>query len=663
MAENRPGSVLAVDFGNIYTRAILMNAIDGNYRVIAQAESRTTLDSPINDLLVGLRRVTNQLTEVTGRELMTRSGVIITPEQSNRSGVDYFVTTTSTGRAMRAILVGLLEDVSLTSSLHAISETYIEAVDTIHLNDGRDEEGRLNSILLNRPDLIFISGGTEGGAEKPVLDLAKIAHWAVQLTDPSLRPVVIYAGNSKLAEPIREMFEGSTSVYVADNIRPSIEREAIGMVQNQLGQAFDTFEEHHGGGFEQIGHVSSTGIFPSSQSYTLITEYLAQATGQNILTIDIGSVSTTLVSAFDGNVNTKIHTDIGLGHSAHGLFQQASADRIRRWLPFNIATHELESYALNKTLHPASVPMSLRELYIEHAFLRAGVEFIVGEARFTWDNVSNYGELPSVDLVLGAGSAFTKTGHPGYNLLLLMDALQPAGITQFKVDTNGLIPALGALAHVNPEMVVQVLEGDDLETLGTVVTVSGEPKKDKISLKLKIKTEDGEVFEHEVEGGHIWMLPLPEAASLELDMRVARGLNINGKRRVKMTLTGGTAGLIFDVRGRPLQNGRTVQERAEQMPLWVHEITEDPLQEISPDWLEEIDEEEIVVRKRPSKKAQQTQSKRRRGLFGRGRKREEEQGEIPDHVMDDLFPEELVAEDESKNDNESDEVDLRDLLS
>src|SRR5262245_55843642 len=137
MAANRSGSILAADFGSVYTRAVLIDVVDGMYRLVARGESRTTSGYPIEDVSVGLDRALVQLSEVTGRRLVGEDGRIITPEKADRAGVDFFVATASLGKPLQTVMVGLVPDVSIASGLRAASGTYISVAETISLYDGR----------------------------------------------------------------------------------------------------------------------------------------------------------------------------------------------------------------------------------------------------------------------------------------------------------------------------------------------------------------------------------------------------------------------------------------------------------------------------------------------------------------------------------------------
>lgn len=607
MSEIRSGSVLSADLGNVTTRVVLIDLVDGRYRLVAAGQSRTTIKNPIDDVNVGLHRAIDQISEYTGRVFIGTDGEIITPETDERAGVDYFLATGSAGRPMRAVIVGLSPDFSVSSALRALSTAYVDAVAAIHLEDGRNEEERLNTILLNRPDLIFFVGGTEGGAETALINLAKLVVLAVELINRSNRPIILYAGNSQLAEVVRDLIGDTTEVLIARNVRPSIEEEDFTTVQLQLGRAYNRFEASRGSGFAQLTSMSATNVLPTAQSYAIVTQYLAQTLKTNVLTLDIGSAVTTLSGVINGKSHTIVRTDIGVGHSAADLVDAIGVTAIKEFLPFAATSAEIRNYAMNKTLRPATVPMNIRDMYLEHGLWRAGARHVLKQARRHWQLSDGF--RPAIGLIIGAGATVTNVGVPALSMLLLIDALQPTGITNVKLDSLGLVSALGALAQINPEAVVQILDSNDLEHLGTVISVSGQPETDKPALLLKITTEEGEVYEHAVLGGHLWNLPLPEGHSLSIEIRTPRGLSIGGKQRIKMTLQGGTAGIIFDARGRDIPIAATARERAAQLPLWTHEVTGDPPAEIPERWLVETETTAPSAEEAP----------KRRGLFSRRR--------------------------------------------
>lgn len=658
MAEQRSGSILAVDFGNVQTRALLIDLVDGLYQLVARGETRTTAGFPANDARLGLNRAVEQISEVTGRKLLTNDGKVISPEQNDRSGVDYFVTTASTGRTMRTVLVGLVPDVSMASARRALAGTYVEIVESLSLEDGRSLEDAVNAIVSSRPDLIFITGGMEGGAEEPVLRLAHAVQQALRLIKGGRKPAVLYAGNSALAQTMRDMFGALATIFIAPNVRPTLDEEELEGAQAQLALVYND-QQAKRGGFGALTRMSRNGVLPTAQSYNLIVDYLGQATGQNVIAVDIGSAVGILSAYVNKRVATTIRTDIGLGHSADSLLNVAGEANIRRWLPFVSTSNQMRHYALNKALVPGSVPETIKGTFLEHAFLRAGIGTLVEASQPMWskDLGSSQNSLtPHFHTIIGAGAGLTQTGSSGFGALLLLDALQATGVARIQLDAFGVVAALGSLAYTNPEAVVQVLESSSLETVGTVFSVSGIPALNRPVMHVRIKTSDGQVIKHHVPGGHLWIYPLDIGKTATVDVSAGRGVNIGGKGRVKVTAEGGTVGLIFDGRGRPLPLAADAQGRAAQLPMWIAEMTGNPAIPISHDWLTDATDDSANVEMEAEENIRK--AKQRGGLFG-GRRKAAPAEKLAGKRQSrpDLHP----ADDESDNDQTSVQNELDDL--
>lgn len=638
-------SILSVDFGNIYTRLVLLDQVDGVYQLIARAQTRTTDGFPINDLIVGFDRALRELGDKTNRVFLDDLGKILTPETEDRRGVDIFTATASLGRPLRTIIIALIPDISVVKAEEALSGTATLLVETIHLQDQRTEQERINTIIQNFPDLILITGGTDGGAEHSLLNLVETVNLAISLIDAHKRPLIIYAGNNVIVDQVKQKLDDKTHVLIADNIQPSFDTTNYLSLQGQLSHAFDIFQEERSVAFTNIATQSSSGILPTTQSYHTIIDYLGKTQKSNAIVVDIGS-NISLVSAHNsGKTHTSIQPELGLGYQAPKIIEQLGLDEIRDNLPFNISARELYNYAANKSVRPVTVPATYRELHIEYALLRSCGESLLQQLP---------DELRDFATIIGAGSALSNTGTPSLAALLLLDIVQPTGISRLLGDPFGLVPALGAVANELPEAVVQVLEGNNLEPIGTSVCLDGNTLIDKPIMDIRIMLDNGSIIEHTLEGGHIWIYPLPVNRKAHVDIRVtARGVSIQGQRQQHFDVKGGTAGLIFDGRERPLNLGHTVEERAQNMPMWISEITQRPTREIDPAWLEEQSDANLFDLLGTSLEDDDSPTpKRRRGLFG-GRRRSKPATESPP-------PESNTDDLEDAEDEESDETD--DLL-
>ncbi|MGB7338827.1 MAG: glutamate mutase L [Phototrophicaceae bacterium] len=583
MASSRVSSILAADFGSVQTRVVLFDVVEGEYRLVAHAAGRTTLGYPDDDLHVGLRRLLEEISAVSGRNFYNQVGRIVTPEDRSRNGVDYFITTASSGKPIRTIIVGLVPEVSISSALRATSGTYIDKVAEFHLRDGYSEEERLNAVIVGRPDLIFVTGGTDGGAVQALQGILDVIELGLRIQERELRPPILYAGNRALQAYITERFSDLTDVIMSDNIRPTIDQESIDAAQVALGKAFDDHNETQGIAFSTVGEMSSTGLLPTAESYRLVADYLAKTRRANVMIADVGSTSTILVSAFNGDTNAHISTTKGLGQSALTLLNDVGEAAIAEWLPYYPIGSEIRNYMMNKVARPASIPMDLREMFMEQAMMRAALRQMVATNRAAWQGVNPMGTLPPVDLIVVGGGALNGTGNPAYDIMLIADSLQPTGITEIKADRHGIIPAMSAIARTQPDAMVQLIDGDNLEHLGSLINLTGSSGRDGIAAKLVIITDD-EPFKYDLRVGEYLSLPLPQSFSLAIKIRCQGNFRVNGKRNLNVTLNGGTAGIIIDGRGRPLAPIGTVEERMQILPNWIASATDTEAFDLPDEW-------------------------------------------------------------------------------
>jgi hypothetical protein len=221
-------SVLAIDVGSITTRAALFDVVDNRYRFLASGSAPSTVNSPYNDISEGIRLALDHLQNVTGRILIGKDERLIVPSSSDGSGVDIVAATVSAGPPIRVVLLGLLEDISLESARRLVSTTCAKIVDTLSLTDRRRIEERLDAIIRLRPDLVLVTGGTEGGASQSVLKLVEAVGLAAHLLPDGHRPQVLFAGNQSLRDEIKATFEKRAPLHFATNVRPALEYEQLG---------------------------------------------------------------------------------------------------------------------------------------------------------------------------------------------------------------------------------------------------------------------------------------------------------------------------------------------------------------------------------------------------------------------------------------------------
>src|SRR5215208_4551176 len=215
-------SILAIDVGATMTRAVLFDVVEGQYRFVASGQAPSTAEAPFKDIGLGVREAITNLQNITGAALLgAQDNSLIAPSQPDGSGVDAVVATVSAGPAVKTVVVGLLPDVSLQSARRLAESTYSRVVETLDLSDRRRADQQMDSIVRSRPDLVLLTGGTDGGASRSIQKMLEAVGLACYLMPQEKRPMVLYAGNHSLGNDVQEMLGGHAGkLQIGPNVRP-----------------------------------------------------------------------------------------------------------------------------------------------------------------------------------------------------------------------------------------------------------------------------------------------------------------------------------------------------------------------------------------------------------------------------------------------------------
>jgi uncharacterized protein (TIGR01319 family) len=559
-------SILAADFGSVNTRVVLFDVVDGQYRLISRAQTLSTDAPPLVDVGIGLRRAIKSISELLGRTMLNDEDDLILGQQGR--GVDIFLATASGGKAMKAVLVGLMPDVSVMTGRRALASTYVELMDTLSLADVRSQEDQVNAIVRHNPDLIFIVGGTNYGATDSILSLIKTVRLAVLLSS-GVPPVVVYAGNEALRKTVNDTIGKDMSLYFAPNVRPTLLEENTGPAQLELSLVYGGYKARNAGGFTEVQRASELGVLPTAQSYSNVVRYLGElpGSGVGVMCVDVGSSTVTVCASIRKQPTITIRSDLGLGHSAVTGAKTIGAKAIARWLTFKASESDIMDYAYNKTLHPSSVPQTTEDLEMEYALTREFIRAAVLGAKAAWRGIPRGELMPAMRPIIGAGSVLASAVDPGIAAMLLMDAIQPVGVSELQLDPFGVIAALGGVAYIEPLAVVQILESGALMNIGTTISPLGKTKETN-AMDITIKLPGGKGMQTQIISNTLQVIKVPVGQRVQVSVKLAQGLTLNGKRETNFTVEGGTAGLIFDARGRPFAPPKEVERRAQIMPRW-----------------------------------------------------------------------------------------------
>jgi hypothetical protein len=571
-------SLLVVDVGSITTRAILFDVVEGQYRFVACGQSPTTAIAPDQNIGEGVRQAMDQLQDITGRILVGPDEKLLMPSSSDGSGVDSFAALISAGEPLRVVVMGLLEDVSVDSARRLAMTTYSKVIQTFSLNDRRKTDARLNAILRLQPNVILAAGGTENGASQSVSKLLEAVGLACYLMPAGQRPEVLFAGNQALKDDLKGTLEGVASVNFVPNVRPSLDVDQVDAALLGVAKTFVRVRSQQMGGVEELNSWAGGGLLPTCTAYGRMIRFLSQAhvTKKGVLGIDVGAAATTVAAAYAGDLSLNVFTQLGLGSGLAELAQSPAAlQEILGWVAIDFSENKLCDYLYHKSLYPASLPVSEEEMTVEQAIARYMMRQAIRlSARNFPLRLSAPGEglLPWFEPIVATGSVLTRAPTLAQSALMLLDGLQPVGVTTLVLDQNQIVAALGAAAALNPILVVQTLDSNSFLPLGTVVAPVGNERPGSPVLRLKMTYESGHEASLEVKQGALEVLPLPAGQVARLQLQPLHRYNVGmgaPGRGGGLRVMGGALGVIIDARGRPLKVPEDRTRRHEVIRKWL----------------------------------------------------------------------------------------------
>lgn len=571
-AEDLEKSFVLADIGSTNTTVVLVDTVAGVYRLIARASVPTTARLPWSDVTKGVQQAIARIAEITGRSLLNERSILIHPPRKDGSGVDHFALVASAASPLKTVLVGLYDEVSIASARKALHHIYVDEVEVISLADTRLEKEQITDIIQHQPDLIFITGGTDGGAEERLMRLIEITSVAVAILAQTERPQVIYAGNTNLREQVRSLMEETAILHMADNIRPDLKTERVEDVGRIAEGLYEDIKIQNMPGIQELEEWTRYPTLSSAQSFAHICRYMASARNLRVLGIDLGSNNIVIALAEGQTVNLAIHTDLGIGQPVCNLLQKSSPEQVLQWLPEELTEMDVANYIYNKSIHPRAIPMSETDLHTEQAVARELLHCALQETAVSWgwNKPGHPLQVPSFDLLLAHGSTLASAPRPGQVMLLLLDAVQPTGIFRMALDQYGVLPPLGALAADDPLVVVQTLDAGVLSELGWVIAPAGKGQPGKKVLDIAIESDSAR-FEGEIEYGKIEIFPIPPGQTAQVTVKPTGRFDIGlgAGQGTALTLQGGTVGgLVVDARGRPLTLPRDAADRRSLVRKW-----------------------------------------------------------------------------------------------
>jgi hypothetical protein len=599
LMEQVPTSILLADVGAVATKVGLIDVVGGEYRLIGATRTMSTADAPYEDVMLGVRQGIMQLEALTGRRLLDAQNALIKPTRADGEGTDAFVAVTSAALPLHAVVIGLSRDYSVTGAQRAVNSTFAVVDHTIAVDEesGRwgttAQDGRAGgpSVAVERlaelkPDIVVMVGGIDGGALTPLREMANIVAAVGAAMDVSQRPLVVFAGNRAARGEMAERLGGLMEVRMVDNVLPALDQLNPGPLQTEIETIYRERQVEKIPGLNKLAAWSEKGVMTSADAFTRVAEYLARKYQLRVLALDLGAGATTLVRADGAQVKRALVEEVSMGYGLESLLERISPQDLLRWLPAPFEASDVQAQLLNQAIRPTTTPTRWHDITALNAagreILKYSAEVWQSDSRPLMGASSNgphaensLSTLADSELVMLTGAPLARGSKSTAILLMLLDALDVRGIFSVAADSVGLVPAMGAVAAINPEAAAQALENDCLVTWGTVFVpdVSGRPGE-SVALSVKVEPSRGGRLDAEVKLGTLELIPLGEGEKANVEIRAGRGVTWGKTMKggvFKREVQGGTVGLMIDARGRPLPLSNDLDKQRERMQQWMWE--------------------------------------------------------------------------------------------
>lgn len=259
-------ATVLVDFGSTFTK---VRAVGGDGRLLAAAQHRTTIE---DDVLRGLEAALAELAE-----------------QGHELGLDQVVACSSAGGGLRMGVVGLVEDLTAEAARRAALGAGARVLGVV--SGGLDDAAAARRLLAEEPDIVLLTGGTDGGDREHLLASAR----ALAAAEPAV-PVVLAGNVEAQAEAEAVLAAARAHVVRAPNVMPAIGELAPGPARELLRELFIS---HVIGGklggsaatLERLVRMATPDA--ALRGVEVLAEVLAdEGTPGGVLVVDIGGATT-----------------------------------------------------------------------------------------------------------------------------------------------------------------------------------------------------------------------------------------------------------------------------------------------------------------------------------------------------------------------------------
>ena len=444
--------MICVDFGSTFTKAALVDGSTG--ALLGTASHRTTIPDAdgTGDVLDGF--------DVCRAELARQHPAADDAE---------VLACSSAGGGLRIAVVGNEELVTAEAGRRVALSSGGKVVAV--LGRASDEAAYLELADTARPDVVLLTGGTDGGDEDGILTGAR------RITASGWRGPVVVAGNSAARAEVCDVL-GDLPVVVTDNVVPR-----IGVLRPEPArQAIrEMFLAHVIGGKHLSRRADFTAMVRGATPDLVLTGVEVLAAGlsaRGVVVVDIGGATTDVHSVVELDpedaglsrevvattpVTRTVEGDLGMRWSALSTWEVGQAE--------GLLDDDLRPAAVRRAAEPSFLPQTDAERHEDEQIAATAATIALrrhaGRSRVVVGPGTDLGDssrvvertgkdLREVDLLLGSGGVLRHLApEVAHRILDALTGVSPQGWQQPEhptvvLDRDYVLAAVGLLAERRP---------------------------------------------------------------------------------------------------------------------------------------------------------------------------------------------------------------------
>ena len=429
--------------------------------LVARVQAPSSVDT---DITIGLKSALRQLNEIV---------------PTSDEDISKALACSSAAGGLRMVCIGLVPEYTTEAGRLAALGAGAKVVGTYSYELSR---GETEEITAMAPDIILLTGGTDGGNKNIICHNARVLAGA----EESIKNIIV-AGNKSAADEIHDIFTNvEKKVYYTKNVMPEFGELDLDPVNEKIR---DIFIRHitEAKGIARVRSMIEDVLMPTPsavlEAAKLIADGVKQESGLGeLMLVDVGGATTDVYSIATGTptkngvtmiglpepyAKRTVEGDLGLFHNLDTLAELA----VREFTAED--THDAEFQKRIRALRdvlsvPSGNEQTHDQLMLSRKAVMTAVDRHVGRLE---RKVTHNGEiwfqrgkdLSKVGVVLGGGGPLAFSADPRYVLegaALEQEAsavLKPRS-PSFVLDRKYILFAIGLLARSEPLKALRIVK-------------------------------------------------------------------------------------------------------------------------------------------------------------------------------------------------------------